>query len=76
MENKIIDLLKSHPDRSFTTAEAASLAGLPGPRALRRLEGRGLVPAPSRSRLMKYRIYRPADIAALRARLAELGRAS
>jgi hypothetical protein len=45
-ELAIVRRLTELSGRPFTTAEAARLVGLSGPKALRRLEARGVVDAP------------------------------
>lgn len=78
-EREIVDLLtyRTQQGRPFTTAEAARLAGVSGPKALRRLERRGVVRAPTaRSRAKGYRVYTAADIDAIRAQIAGMKPAS
>jgi DNA-binding transcriptional MerR regulator len=76
-ELAILRALAQSNGRPFTTRDAAALCGLSGPRALRRLERRGLVASPpGRSLAKHYRLYTPRDVSDLRAQVAAMRKAS
>jgi DNA-binding transcriptional MerR regulator len=77
MELAMLETLTKIKGRPFSTRDAAALCKLSGPRALRRLERRGLVASPpGRSRVMGYRLYTPEDVSRLRAQVAAMRKAS
>jgi DNA-binding transcriptional MerR regulator len=77
MELAMLTALAKTKGRPFSTRDAAALAKLSGPRALRRLERRGLVASPTgRSRVKGYRMYTPTDVSELRAQVAAMRKAS